>query len=641
MSRQGKPASPLSTLPGLLLGIATIIVLYLTSRYDYLLFHSLAEGFSIVVACGVFMVAWNARALLDNDYLLLLGISYLFIAALDFVHMLAYSGMGVFSANGANISTQIWVGARYMESITLLAAPVVFSKRLKTGVAVVAYAVVTALLLLSIFLRIFPDCYVEGQGLTPFKIGSEYLICAFLLGAAVLLYRNRSQFEDDVLRLLLASIVLTVVSEMFFTLYVDPYGFFNFLGHITKLVSYYFIYRAIIVTGIARPFDLFFRRLSRSEERLKHTQELANLGSWDLDLDKKTVSCSDEVYRICDLQPHEFDGRFETLLDCLHPEDRQQVYELFMDSIRKQQDFYEIEHRIVRRHTGEIRYVRQRCQHVRNENGRVVRSLGMVLDITARRVIEEKLRALNAELELRVAERTAEAEQRANQLQRLTLELTYAEERERQRLSGILHDDVQQMLAYARLRADMIPASIGDDAELAEIAQEITNTLANAIEVSRSLSRDLNPPLLRRQGLGPALEQLAIRTTERYGLEVQAVVPRNEPWLPEKHRIFVYRSTQELLFNAIKHAGASRLKLWLYQDEFSLRVVVEDDGAGFDPSTLRATVMDGGGLGLFGIEQRGSLLGWQLEIESAPGKGSRFVLALPDKVSREFKEHSA
>src|SRR5690606_40103798 len=90
-----------------------LLIIYTTSLYSYLLFHSLAEMCSIVVAVGVFMLAWNSRRYLDNNYLLFIGIGYLFVAMLDLLHTLAYQGMGVFHEPGAALATPVWRAARH------------------------------------------------------------------------------------------------------------------------------------------------------------------------------------------------------------------------------------------------------------------------------------------------------------------------------------------------------------------------------------------------------------------------------------------------------------------------------------------------------------------------------------------------
>ena len=116
----------------ILIGALVLLGLYLTSLYSYLLFHSLIEIFSIVVACAIFMLAWNARRFLEGEYyLLFIGVAYLFVAGLDLLHTLAYQGMGVFQGFDANLPTQLWIASRYVMSISLLVAPLMLDRKPK------------------------------------------------------------------------------------------------------------------------------------------------------------------------------------------------------------------------------------------------------------------------------------------------------------------------------------------------------------------------------------------------------------------------------------------------------------------------------------------------------------------------------
>jgi len=262
----------------ILIGFLLLIGLYLTSLYSYNLFHSLAELFSIVVATGIFMVAWNSRKFTNNDYFLYIGIAYLFIGGIDLLHTLAYKGMGVFSGYDSNLPTQLWIAARYLEAIALFISPFVLGKKLRSRYAFAGFLAVFSILLVSIFyLGVFPDAFIEGSGLTPFKRISEFIISFILIGAIALLFKKREHFDPSVLRLLTASIIITVFSEMAFTLYTDPYGFSNQAGHYLKIVSFYLIYRAIIVTGLVAPYSLLFRELKLSEEALKESEERIRL----------------------------------------------------------------------------------------------------------------------------------------------------------------------------------------------------------------------------------------------------------------------------------------------------------------------------------------------------------------------------
>ena len=257
-----------------LLWFLTVPAMYLLAQYNYLLFHSTVELFSIVVAVGMFLIAWNTRRYIGNGYLSLLAIAYLFIAGVDLVHTLAYKGMGVFPGYGANPATQLWIAARYLEAGTLVIAPFFLRRKLRYSVAIPAYAAILVGILLTVFVwRIFPACFVEGSGLTLFKKASEYAISLLLVVAIFRLLRQRDQFDRGVLSWLIASLALTIGSELLFTFYVSVYGVSNLFGHLFKLASFYLIYRAIIETGLRQPFALVFRQLSQSQDELREANE--------------------------------------------------------------------------------------------------------------------------------------------------------------------------------------------------------------------------------------------------------------------------------------------------------------------------------------------------------------------------------
>ncbi|MGO9572620.1 MAG: MASE3 domain-containing protein [Desulfomonilaceae bacterium] len=243
--------------------------LYLMSLQGYLLFHTAVELFSIAVAWDIFFIAWNSRRLLANNYLLFLGISYLFVGGIDLLHTLAYKGMEVFPASRSDLASQLWIAARSVQSVSLLIAPLFLGRRLRVNLVIAGFSLVAAALVTSIFYwKVFPDTHLEEVGLTTFKIWSEYGICLILVAAAMLLFRKRDEFDPHVLKLLIGSISVTVASELAFTLYVDVYGLSNLIGHFLKVISFYLVYRAIIQTGLNKPYDLVFRELKQGQEAL-------------------------------------------------------------------------------------------------------------------------------------------------------------------------------------------------------------------------------------------------------------------------------------------------------------------------------------------------------------------------------------
>ena len=137
-----------------------------------------------------------------------------------------------------------------------------------------------------------------------------------------------------------------------------------------------------------------------SEELLVQAQAIAHLGSWELDLIENRLTWSDEVYRIFGLQPQEFAATYEAFLDRVHPDDLVKVDDAYTGSLRENRDVYEVEHRIVRKDNGEIRFVHERCLHFRDTAGRIIRSVGMVHDMTERKRREDELRESKERLKL-------------------------------------------------------------------------------------------------------------------------------------------------------------------------------------------------------------------------------------------------
>ena len=254
-----------------ILGIGLFLTILLIS-YD-LLFHSIAEIISIVISGGIFFIGWNSRKYMEGSFFLILGTSFLFISVIDLFHTLSYSGMAIFVDYDANLPTQLWIAARYWQSISYLLASLAINKKVKASYLMVSGVVISSILFITIFYGIFPTCYVEvGPGIgyqTPFKIISEYIINLILLASIIVLYKFRSEFNSKIFHLIILSISATIISEMAFTFYVGVFDFLNFIGHIFKIIAFFLIYKAIIVTGLENPFGLLLRKLKLSDDSLR------------------------------------------------------------------------------------------------------------------------------------------------------------------------------------------------------------------------------------------------------------------------------------------------------------------------------------------------------------------------------------
>lgn len=266
-------------IPTFIVAFIAMIILFLIAEDNYLLFHSIAEFFSIIIAFGIFIIVWNARKIIDNHFYLFIGIAFLFIGGLDFIHTLSYKGMGVFPQVSTNIATQLWIASRYLQSFSFLTAFLFLKRKINTKYLIIGYAIITTIIFLSIFYWMnFPTAYDEQTGLTSFKIISEYLISFIFLCAIILIFHFSDQFNRKVRNFLIISLLLSVGSEMAFTLYHDPYGHLNILGHIFKIISFYFIYKALVEIGLNNPTDLLFHNLKQREIQLEeHSLEMKRL----------------------------------------------------------------------------------------------------------------------------------------------------------------------------------------------------------------------------------------------------------------------------------------------------------------------------------------------------------------------------
>ena len=219
----------------------------------------------------------------------------------------------------------------------------------------------------------------------------------------------------------------------------------------------------------------------------------------------------------------------------------------------------------------------------------------------------------------------SELEHRAKQLQKLMLELSEAEDRERKRVAEILHDDLQQVLAAAKFHLGLLDNGTRGPEESRQIAGQVKQMLKDAIEKSRSLSHELSPAVLYQSDLDDTFHWLARQMRSKYGLTVHLDIRGPVAMQSKPLRALLYKATQELLFNVVKHARANEASIRLRRLGRCICLSVSDRGRGFDPEQLREVA----GFGLLSIQERVRLLGGRMKIKSIKGKGSTFRIVVP------------
>lgn len=253
-------------LPVLATGLAGLVAV---SLYNYAVFHTLVEAFCVLVAGAVFIVVFNTRHLHDNDYLLFVGLGFVTFVALGIPHTLGYKGLALFPGFDDDLPTQAFIAQRFFIALSFIIAPAYLRRRINVRLTIAILLTVTVLVLASLLVwRNFPSMFVTGEGLTGIKKAMEVVLALMFLVAAGLMLRNREHFESHVANLITASLACFVGSEVAFMLYKTPFGISNLVGHLLQVSAFWLIYRAVLLTGLARPFDLLYRKLATSEAEL-------------------------------------------------------------------------------------------------------------------------------------------------------------------------------------------------------------------------------------------------------------------------------------------------------------------------------------------------------------------------------------
>ncbi|HMV56184.1 MAG TPA: PAS domain S-box protein [Nitrospira sp.] len=365
-------------------------------------------------------------------------------------------------------------------------------------------------------------------------------------------------------------------------------------------------------------------KLRQSEQRLRLALSAGQMGAWDIDLLTGSVTWD---ARQCDLfgmsktdEPVDMNKWYELV----HPDD---VGPLRAATARAETTgSFACEFRIVQPHSAE-RWIAGVGATLKNETGQAVRMVGLNYDITERRKTEADLRTSAEELEHVVQARTQELVLSQERLRSLAAQLNLAEQRERKRLAGELHDSLAQWLVLCQLYLGQVSrGSLTSD--VGEKIRQTEDLLNQALNYSRTLIAELSPRVLQDHGLVAGLTWLG-EEMQRHGLAVRVVATKGvETTLSEDSSVLLFQSVRELLMNALKHARCNEVVVRLHRDEGNLCIEVQDDGVGFI-ATSNADETLSSKFGLFSIQERMTALGGMLNVQSRPGYGTIARLLLP------------
>lgn len=365
-------------------------------------------------------------------------------------------------------------------------------------------------------------------------------------------------------------------------------------------------------------------KLKESERLLIKAQEIGHLGSWSLDLIANRLIWSDEIYRIYGLQLQEFTATYEAFLEAVHPEDRDSVNSAYLSSIEEGNDVYEIDHRIIRKDTGQIRYVYEKCEHRRDASGRIIGSEGIVHDITDRKL---------AEAELHQAKEAAEAANTAKSRFLATMSHEI-----RTPMNGVI--GMIELLQHTALSREQL--------EYAESAKksgiELIHLLNDILDLSKIEADRVELELAAfdlTQVVSDTIKLLSLHAREK-AVKLTSSIDSEVPTALKGDAGRLRQIIINLVGNAIKFTPKGSVNLTIRKDaedeqSTTLRFQINDSGIGIaadkldqmfepftqaDSSTTRK--FGGTGLGLAICRRLALLMGGSIGVESIEGEGSLF-----------------
>lgn len=365
---------------------------------NYLSLHVLLETASIVIAMMVFSAGWNTHSPNLPGNIVLLGCLFLGIGLLDFSHTIAYQGMPVFyTENDADKQLNFWLSGRFLAALALfLVAVRPWQQLTREKIRYILLAAMIGLVILINWLVLFhqedlPRTFIPGVGLTPLKKGVEYFIIAINIITALILWSKMRTPQRFNVPLLFGAVCAMGMGEFFFTLYTTMTGGYNVLGHVYKVISYIFIYRAIVIETIERPYV-------ELRESAQNYRDLADNGQaliWTAGTDK-LCNYFNKVWLA-------FTGR--TLeqemgngwAEGVHPDDMQRCLEIYIAAFDRH-EYFKMDYRL-RHNSGEYRWIEDRGTPRFDAQGTFVGYIGHCLDIDERYKAEETYRRLSTAVE--------------------------------------------------------------------------------------------------------------------------------------------------------------------------------------------------------------------------------------------------
>jgi len=612
--------------------ISTVIIAFFLTclNHSYLLFHVFIELFAVVIAYSLFTVTWNSRKALDNQYLFFIGFVALFIGILDTFHVITYQGMNIIQSP-IFYANQFWIATRFLESVAMLIGFIFLKSKIKlrSDTLLTILSLITFLIIMSIlYWEIFPVCYIKDVGQTKFKIFSEYIIILILFISLIFLIKNKQAFEANVFKLLVGSIVFTIITEFCFTLYISNFGFANQLGHFTKLVSFYLIYKANVETGFVKPTETIFRNLKENEEKTLLILNSTAEGIYGIDLNGLCTFANKSCIKLLGYQSEE-ELLGKNMHDLVHYKNLDnQIIKVEHCKIHlafKQGKGTHAEDEIFWRADGS-NFPVEYWSYPQLKNAQIIGAVVTFNDISNRKINDEKILKYTQELK----------------------DLNATKDKFFSIIAHDLKNPFNTLLGFNELLVKN--AATYTPEKVQQFALHMYNTsrhtyalLENLLEWSRLQTGKLNPNPVKAKPseLIYEVKLLCEEMSKTKNIALHSIINCDEYILADKEMIKTV--LRNLVTNALKFTKPEgKVKIETRNGENNVLFIVSDTGIGIEPEHIgklfridrklsKTGTADekGTGLGLILCKEFVEKHGGTIWVESEVGKGSDFKFTLP------------
>lgn len=361
-------------------------------------------------------------------------------------------------------------------------------------------------------------------------------------------------------------------------------------------------------------------KLQESETRLKEAQKIAHLGSWELNLRSNELWWSDETFQIFMIDQTKSSVSYEAFMNAVHPDDRETVNRAYNESVKNKTP-YDITHRLLIP-DGTVKWVNERCETYYDDQGKPLRSIGTVYDITERKRAEQLLRSKQ---ELKAQQATA---------QKFSAHLQSVREEEKAAIAREIHDNLGSTLTALKMKIFQLKTGLQINKETMqshELIRSMSQLINDASGIARHIITGLQPTMLNDLGLLAAIEWQAEQVQALSGIECMVNCIGDKGGLDQQRSIALFRIFQEALTNVVRHSSASRVEIEFHHSDEEVVMSVIDNGIGITNGHNN----NSSHYGIHGMRERAALLGGTINFETPPGGGFGVTVILPLLVRKE------